>query len=97
MRLTLNNIAKAIFEKHGHKVELVKGNGYYWFTSAEEDFRTAPISYAHGQSVYVNGLWCYTDVERWVAAYEDLIEGVIIPDNATDEPTKKMVILGYGL
>ncbi len=85
MRVTLNKIAEAIFEKHGHKVELVKGNGYYYFTSAEEDFLTAPISYAHGQSVYVNGLWCI-DLEGWVGRYEDLIEDVIVPErNATED------------
>jgi hypothetical protein len=93
MRLTRNNIAAAIFTKHGHKVELVKGNGYYYFSSAEEDFRTAPITYAHGVSVYVNGLWCFDSIERWVSAYEDLIEDVIVPENATDEPTSKIIIL----
>jgi len=87
MRLTRNNIAAAIFEKHGHKVELVKGDGYYYFTSAEEDCRTAPISYAHGQSVYVNGLWCYETIERWVSEYEDLIKDVVMPE----EPSKKYI------
>ena len=85
MRLTRNNIAKAIFEKHGHKVELIKGDGYYYFTSAEEDFRTAPITYAHGSSIYVNGLWCLDSIERWVSEYENLIEDAEVPEDAISE------------
>jgi hypothetical protein len=41
----------------------------------------------------VNGLWCFDSIERWVSAYEDLIEDVIVPENATDEPTSKIIIL----
>jgi len=93
MRLTRNNIAAAIFAKHGHKVELVKGNGYYYFVSAEEDCRTAPISYAYGHSVYVNGLWCFPEVERWVSEYEDLIKDVIVPENATEDRTKPITLI----
>jgi hypothetical protein len=93
VRLTLNNVAAAIFDKHGHKVELVKGNGYYYFASAEEDCRTAPISYAYGHSVYVNGLWCYGTVERWVSEYEDLIKDVIVPEDATEDRTKPITLI----
>ncbi|RKZ88296.1 MAG: hypothetical protein DRQ39_02650 [Gammaproteobacteria bacterium] len=93
MRLTRNNIAAAIYAKHGHKVELLKGDGYYYFTSAEEDCRTAPISYAHGQSVYVNGLWCYDNIERWVREYEDLINDVIVPENAAEDRTKPITLI----
>ena len=92
MRLTRNNIAAAIFAKHGHKVELVKGNGYYYFSSAEEDYRLAPITYAHGVSVYTNGLWTM-DIDRWVSAYEDLIEDVIVPEDATEDRTKPFTLI----
>lgn len=91
MRLTRNNIAAAIFRKHGHKVELVKGDGYYYFASAD-DYRISPITYAHGHSVYVNGLWVHGTVERWVSEYEDLIKDVIVPENATDTRDKPLVI-----
>lgn len=95
MRVTLNNIAKAIFDKHGHKVELVRGNGYYYFTAAEDDYRLAPITYAHGSSVYTNVLAGWS-VDRWVSEYETLIEDAIIPENATEERTgpKTIVMLG---
>jgi hypothetical protein len=92
MKATKKNVAAAIFEKHGHKVELVKGNGYFYFSSDEADYRLAPITYAHGTSVYVNGLWCF-DVERWVSEYETLIEDVIVPENATEELTTKIIVL----
>ncbi len=84
MRLTRNNIAAAILAKHGHKVELVKGAGYFYFTSDEADYRLAPITYAHGASVYTNGLWTM-DIDQWVSAYEDLIEGVEVPKNAAKD------------
>jgi hypothetical protein len=93
MKATRKNVAAAIFKKLGHKVELVKGNGYFYFTSAEEDYRLAPITYAHGASIYTNGLWTM-DVERWVGEYEYLIEGVVVPDNATEEFKTKVIKLG---
>lgn len=91
MKATKKNVAAAILKKFGHKVELIKGHGYFHFTSAEEDFRLAPITYAHDSSVYTNGLWTF-DVDRWVSEYESLIEGVEIPENATEEPTTKIII-----
>ena len=92
MKATRKNVAAAILAKHGHKVELVKGNGYFYFASDEADYRLAPITYAHGTSVYVNGLWCF-DVDRWVSEYEELIKDVIVPENATDELTNRTVSL----
>lgn len=92
MKATRKNVAAAIEKKHGHKVELVKGNGYFYFTSAEDDYRTAPITYAHGASVYTNGLWTF-DVDRWVGEYEYLIEGVEVPANATEEKTPNLIKL----
>lgn len=93
MKATKKNVAAAIEKKHGHKVELVKGNGYFYFTSAEDDYRTAPITYAHGVSIYTNGLWTF-DVDRWVGEYEYLIEGVEVPADALESPTTKLIILG---
>lgn len=92
MKATRKNVAAAIEKKLGHKVELVKGNGYFYFTSAEEDYRLAPITYAHGVSVYTNGLWTF-DVDRWVGEYEDLIKGVEVPVDATEDPTSKIIIM----
>ncbi len=91
MKATKKNVAAAIFKKFGHKVELIKGHGYFHFTSTEEDFRLAPITYAFDSSVYTNGLWTF-DVERWVAEYADLIEGVEVPENATAPVTTKIRI-----
>ncbi len=91
MKATKKNVAEAIFKKFGHKVELVKGHGYFHFTSAEEDFRLAPITYAFDSSVYTNGLWTF-DVERWVGEYAYLIDGVEVPKTATDPVTTKIRI-----
>lgn len=93
MKATKKNVAAAIEKKHGHKVELVKGNGYFYFTSAEDDYRLAPITYAHGVSIYTNGLWAF-DVDRWVSEYEELIKNAEVPENPTAEPTSKIIILG---
>lgn len=79
MRVTRNNIANAIFDKTGHKIELVKGNGYNYFVSAEDDHRTAPITYAYDASVMVNSIGLFS-VDRWVSDYEYLIRDVDVAE-----------------
>ncbi len=84
MRPTHNTIAEAIFEKHGHRVELVRGTDYFYFVSDEADYRLAPITYAYTASVETNWLWS-RDVDQWVSEYESLIEGVEVPENAAND------------
>ena len=95
MKATKKNVAAAILAKHGHKVELVKGNGYFYFAAAQDsDYRLEPITYAETPSVCINA-FCDTDVEWWVARYEDLIDGVLVPENALEPPTQKIIILAH--
>ncbi len=89
MKATRKNVAEAIFKKHGHRVELVKSDGCFYFTSAEEDYRDAPITFAYGSTIYVNSLWTF-DVDRWISEYEDLIEDVIVPKK-NDNPEPKVI------
>ena len=94
MRTTRKNIEAAILEKHGHRVEIVKGDGYWYFCSAEEDYRTSPLTYAAGTSVWVMHLTDFS-VDRWVAAYEELIEGVEVPELSEDTGPKTIVLTGW--
>jgi hypothetical protein len=82
MKATKKNVSAAILKKHGHKVDLVKGDGYHYFSTTESDWELAkvePIAHAEGSMVYSMWLGDY-DVDGWVAQYESLIEGVEMPD-----------------
>ena len=96
MKATKKNVAAAILEKHGHKVELVKGNGYFYFAAAQDaEYRLEPITYAETPSVCINA-FCDTDVEWWIHRYEDLIDGVLVPENALEPvSTNTIVILAH--
>ena len=95
MKATKKNVAAAILAKHGHKVELVKGNGYFYFAAEQDaDYRIEPITYAESPSVWINA-FCDTDVEWWVLRYEYLIEDAEVPENALEPITNKMIILAH--
>lgn len=85
MKATKKNVAAAILEKHGHKVELIKSDGCWYFAAAEgSDWKAEPISYAYARTVYTMYL-SDLDLERWVSEYEEMIEGVVVPTQ-DDEP-----------
>ena len=96
MKATKQNVAAAILTKHGHKVELVKGNGYFYFTAADDTYyRLEPITYAESPSVWINA-FCDTDVAWWVCRYEALIEAAEVPENALEPvSTATIVILAH--
>lgn len=66
MRLTIKRINKEL-ENRGHKgIELVKGEGYFWFTGGETaSFRSS--------SVYVFRL-SHLTLDEWVQEYENMLE-----------------------
>lgn len=98
MKATKKNVAAAILEKHGHKVELVKGDGYYYFVTAESDWELAkvePIAHADGSMVYSMWLTDY-DVDGWVSNYEYLIKDVEMPDPDYDYGDVAPITLKFG-
>ena len=73
-RLTINNVNKALAAA-GIEAELVKGNGYFWFSCLEALLWTTSC-------VYVSRLSDLPTVEAWVAEYQ-----AMRADNA-QEPAK---------
>ena len=95
MKATKKNVAAAILEKFGHKVELVKGNGYFYFAVEQgANFYIEPITYAASPSVYINA-FCGTTVEWWVGHYEDMIEGVEVPENAGEKKVPSVIKMNF--
>lgn len=95
MKATKKNVAAAILKKHGHKVELVKGNGYFYFAVEQgADFYIEPITYAESPSVYINA-FCGTDIDWWVGRYEDMIEGVVVPETSIEELGTKVIKMKF--
>ncbi len=95
MKATKKNVAAAILKKHGHKVELVKGNGYFYFAVEQgADFYIEPITYAKSPSVYINA-FCGTTVEWWVGHYEYMIEDVVVPENAGEKHIPRTIKMNF--
>ena len=64
MRVTINNINKALKKSSQiypqlKDVELVKGNGYFYFAGGES-------SGWYSSGVYVNALWHHGGIDAWV-------------------------------
>lgn len=91
MKATKQKVSEAIWAKHGHKVELVKSGGYFYFSVIGADWKIEPISWASSSSVWVYRI-TDLDLDGWVAAYEELIEGVEIPE-AHDPDKQKPIVL----
>jgi len=72
-RVTRKAISKAIKEKHGLDVEIIRDpSGYHYFFSDDEETGLM-LARWYATSVYVNRL---TDlsVERWVEEFTDMME-----------------------
>ena len=91
MRVTANNIAKAVKAETGIDVELVTGDGYYWFASVGG---INVLDYAPTTSVYVTRMSDFS-VERWVEEFKGLIEGVEVPEKLerNEDGTYKPIVL----
>ena len=71
MRVTINNINKAIKEKTGVDAQIVKGEGYFYFVSVTDEKVDTILNGAYSSSVYVFHLTSYS-VERWVEEFETI-------------------------
>ena len=71
MRLTLNNISKAIKEKTGVDAQIVRGEGYFYFVSDTDEKVDTILNGAYTASVYVNTLGVFS-IERWVEEFESI-------------------------
>jgi len=72
VRVTLNNISKAIKEKHGVDVSLFRGEGYHYFYS-DLEHEGAVLSGMWSSSVLIYNLNMLT-VDEWVEKFEELFE-----------------------
>ena len=71
MRVTRNNISKAIAEKTGLNVELIDANGYFYFASNDEA-TALRLASCFSMSVFTNHLTALT-IDQWVESFIDLI------------------------
>ena len=83
MRLTINNVTKALRELYGPEVELVKGEGYFYFIDAREDrydtesehiFQLGQISFDE----WINRGRAYFDREIIENEPSNIVDGVIV-------------------
>lgn len=74
MRVTKKNINIAIKEATGHDVEIVHGNGYWYFVYDGEDEATIKLIYGQmkSTSVFVYHLSAFS-VNRWVEEFKALM------------------------
>lgn len=99
MKATKKNVAEAILKKHGHKVELCKGDGYYHFAPAESDWELAKVEpIAHAEETMVYSMWLTDyDVAGWVENYEALIATAEMPDPDHDYNAPIIFKIGKGI
>lgn len=71
MRVTKNNISRAILDETGFNVKISTGIGYFWFYSDDEKTDLL-LSGLESTSVYSN-LLSHMSVERWVETFYDII------------------------
>ena len=65
-RLTLKSVSKAVTEAVGYELELIKGNGYFYFIGTEATPADKDPSTWYGSSVYVMRL-SDLSLERWIS------------------------------
>ena len=70
MRITRAKVEQAIRNKYGIDVELVKGNGYWYFIPAD----SWVLGCMGGTSIYTMMLGG-VELNWWVEAFEDLFDG----------------------
>ena len=99
MKATKKNVAAAILEKFGHRGELVKGDGYYYFSPQSSDWEKAKIEpIAHAETTMVYSMWLTDyDLSGWVANYEYLINGVEMPEPEHDYNAPIVLKIGPGI
>lgn len=71
MRVTANNIAKAIKSTTGYDVGLYHGKGYYYFYS-DDDETALMIAGFNTASVYTYRMSWLT-IEQWVGMFENML------------------------
>ena len=74
MRITRRKIEKAILDRFGLDVILIRGNGYYYFATDDDD--SAEVIYRLSTTsvwtMHLNG-GCIT-IDWWVGRFEDFLE-----------------------
>lgn len=76
MRITRHKIEQAVFNRFGVITELVRGNGYYYFSSAGDDASDDVIYRLPTTSVYtmqLNG--GSVTLDWWLGYFEDFLIG----------------------
>ena len=73
MRVTLNNISKAIKEETGMDIKLHRGYGYFHFYS-DDDETGLMLMRLPSTSVYTNTLGSFS-IEGWVEACKRILDG----------------------
>ena len=69
-RLTAKTVCNEIKKRFGYEVELVNGNGYFYFVEPDHLHRLDRWSTT---SVYVNSL-NQMDLEGWMGSFENLLK-----------------------
>lgn len=89
-RITRSTIVNAIHAKHGVRVSLAKGEGYFYFYSDAEKVGLL-LNMLQSTSVYVYTLGQMT-LDQWVASFEALFDGEEVSIEDLKEVVKVKVV-----